>query len=1569
MCAGLSEPCVFDRRCDTPHLDPHAGLGCNAGGKGQSCRFCGFTPFPPCPGSETLEIAVTMSVDKYCPTVCGSSAHDTCALDLQCGVSLTEADGCNAGNVSAHCRWCGAASGTRTSSLGVTTVDEAFDRDCPRVEESVESSLRDTVSNLLPEDAGTSSNMQTSTKVTVLSEFDVAVWGDDPDTNFYVEMRKRLWWHLCASLGDSDPSSCAIDAKGGTPPPEECASGFDAPLEDTELVGGQELGEPQRGGPGACCLACEAQADCTGVVAYDGQCHLRSGTPLSTLSGWSNRMAFVRRAPSPPCSGAGCAPPPPVPAPPPSQPPRPPPSPPNAPPSPPQDPPPSAPACDAFSVMADTELEGTVAEYGIALSPLNNCCATCLAHPSDCVGFVVFNGVCYLKSGTAGDTVTSFGKTERTAYVLTSAWTPNAPPSAPSRRLQSLASPAAPISPAPAAQSRTRPRDVITFQLSRVGYSVPELLKADLILANGTLAMRACAELIGTRKIPVGTVCGDMPGSMRASLNAKANVVMVGGAPLAQDVLASLSSSAGNDGAGGDGAGDASAPDLASAKASADCELYNDVVGGAWGAVSAALPGSSEPGEVEASSPSAPNGGLTMDVNIAYHSDDGGTAQGARSRGISRSSVDELDRIPCDLAEAAIPPPPPPNPPNPVDMLQQDSAALTQELESQRDVLLFGGLGGGLGAALLMLCCVMRVMRQRRARARMLAEEANSKLRDAHEKLRDAHDTIRDAQAELNETRSSLHRATRMIREGVRTQEPATPAYPSCQSADEISNPTIARGVPADAGPPANLSSSPPIRNGAGREGAPVATAQGRRKMNRRNSAFADDANADREAPPSNLKRIGSVKKVPRSDAPTTSGTREPPNTDVEKTNTKARRGSLLHWTLGGAMRAISATNAFAEAGEQHRNRRGSTMLGAFRRGSVANLFGMEGARNSGASRTAAAPTKQPRDSTSDMMAAALSRDSVAEIYGSSETMAAALSRDSISEIYGSVDSRESQPMHAALSRASAAEAHHASAAAEEVGGERHGLRASLFDASTSEGSLPIVEWQMLDPGPVVGSGRTGRVHRTQYHNLPVAVRRLNQKWISHYGIEELQLEIRAMCQVRHPNLLRTIAMVTDGANNGNLGVLMQYAPSSLAQRLSERAHDAPPLLVEEPQLAMRIAIQIARGLECMHNQGLHHGALWPPNVLLGGPTLSDVKLGDFGRSKRLVEGLLRDGEVAYDKAVTLDGRDAIDAHPHPYSAPEVLSDEEMVDWSFHSDVYSFGCLLARLGSRDALLADELRSEPAAPGRWRRIFAKLSNGDASVARGLQDVAKTENITSNYVHLSERCVNVERSWRPQMLFCLRNLEKQATVLKEAQKQGAAPTEASQPSVASPDGAETARTMPPHTHGQHQLVAPHKLPAPSSLWAVARQASFEVKQTRPARGASQKRLMSSLPMEHAQDGTSDAQAAATGTRAAERKASVIGSLAGVARLQGREVELQEEPSPRLEPPAGAPPAPVKPAMSKSRSNLSSWVSRGDSVSESHLDDAIRGSTHFTGGDLDMDHLDEASGRRMSQSRVRI
>ena len=49
------EKCFYDVSCSDPYSPSHnGGFGCNAGGKGQNCRFCGFGGFGACPDSSAM---------------------------------------------------------------------------------------------------------------------------------------------------------------------------------------------------------------------------------------------------------------------------------------------------------------------------------------------------------------------------------------------------------------------------------------------------------------------------------------------------------------------------------------------------------------------------------------------------------------------------------------------------------------------------------------------------------------------------------------------------------------------------------------------------------------------------------------------------------------------------------------------------------------------------------------------------------------------------------------------------------------------------------------------------------------------------------------------------------------------------------------------------------------------------------------------------------------------------------------------------------------------------------------------------------------------------------------------------------------------------------------------------------------------------------------------------------------------------------------------------------------------------------------------------------------------------
>ena len=62
-----TETCFYDPACEDPYSPSHrGGLGCNAGGKGQHCRFCGFGLYSDisCPDAAAMVNNVADLIDQ-----------------------------------------------------------------------------------------------------------------------------------------------------------------------------------------------------------------------------------------------------------------------------------------------------------------------------------------------------------------------------------------------------------------------------------------------------------------------------------------------------------------------------------------------------------------------------------------------------------------------------------------------------------------------------------------------------------------------------------------------------------------------------------------------------------------------------------------------------------------------------------------------------------------------------------------------------------------------------------------------------------------------------------------------------------------------------------------------------------------------------------------------------------------------------------------------------------------------------------------------------------------------------------------------------------------------------------------------------------------------------------------------------------------------------------------------------------------------------------------------------------------------------------------------------------------
>ncbi|MCC6878095.1 MAG: protein kinase, partial [Sandaracinaceae bacterium] len=221
-----------------------------------------------------------------------------------------------------------------------------------------------------------------------------------------------------------------------------------------------------------------------------------------------------------------------------------------------------------------------------------------------------------------------------------------------------------------------------------------------------------------------------------------------------------------------------------------------------------------------------------------------------------------------------------------------------------------------------------------------------------------------------------------------------------------------------------------------------------------------------------------------------------------------------------------------------------------------------------------------------------------------------------------------------------------------------------------------------------LGGGAMGVVYRAQDTRLmrPVALKLLPPELTADPEMRRRLLgEARRAAAVSHPNLA---AVYDAGEAEGAVFIAMELIEGrSLRARLGE----GPMPLAE----ALRIALEVARGLARAHDTGIVHCDIKPENVMLD--VDGHVKVVDFGLAE-----LRGAGERAAATA-------AIAATPE-YMSPEQGRGETVGP---SSDVYSLGVLIYELveGKRPfethGPLGAQRRAKPAPLGRGSRALSEL----------------------------------------------------------------------------------------------------------------------------------------------------------------------------------------------------------------------------------------------------------------------
>jgi serine/threonine protein kinase len=160
--------------------------------------------------------------------------------------------------------------------------------------------------------------------------------------------------------------------------------------------------------------------------------------------------------------------------------------------------------------------------------------------------------------------------------------------------------------------------------------------------------------------------------------------------------------------------------------------------------------------------------------------------------------------------------------------------------------------------------------------------------------------------------------------------------------------------------------------------------------------------------------------------------------------------------------------------------------------------------------------------------------------------------------------------------------------------------------------------------------------------------------------------EAKLIASLNHPNIATVYGLHESGPSTGS-GQVVRFLAMELVtgEDLSKRlAQGAMP--ADE---AIRIALQVAEGLETAHDSGIIHRDLKPANIMLTGR--GSAKVMDFGLAKRVATGL---EEISATRSLNANlTREGTTLGTLAYMSPEQLRAEQADP---RSDIFSFGVVL-----------------------------------------------------------------------------------------------------------------------------------------------------------------------------------------------------------------------------------------------------------------------------------------------------
>jgi len=278
--------------------------------------------------------------------------------------------------------------------------------------------------------------------------------------------------------------------------------------------------------------------------------------------------------------------------------------------------------------------------------------------------------------------------------------------------------------------------------------------------------------------------------------------------------------------------------------------------------------------------------------------------------------------------------------------------------------------------------------------------------------------------------------------------------------------------------------------------------------------------------------------------------------------------------------------------------------------------------------------------------------------------------------------------------------------------------------SSLAGGTMHVVKrlsWKELTLKESLGAGSFGEVHVAVWNSTPCAIKSLRAA-TTPAALQELKKEFELTKLLHHPNVLLTMGIAHDD-DGGKTGILMELMPASLLDLLHHH-RQREQLATWEASLVL-IALDVAKGMAYLHAMDVVHRDLKPGNVLLMEHWVA--KVADFGTALTKYAG---QAEGA--------------AGTPPYMAPEAIALTSGAK-AKPTDVWSFGCMLAHMGTR-SIPYSHVRLPAGTPPEedLRALMAIMVNGQATP---LDQLRKVAGCPPGILALTTRCLQTNPVQRP------------------------------------------------------------------------------------------------------------------------------------------------------------------------------------------------------------------------------